>query len=70
MKGPGYTMSDLFFWGGFIAGCGIGVTVLRQMGVTNQWVVLGCGLVLGMGVGWLLEKIHQGGPRHPQDPGM
>lgn len=66
MKGPNYTTADLFYWGGFIAGTGIGVTLARKLGVTNQIVTLLIGMALGVGLGYLLERIHSG-PQGPQD---
>ncbi|MGE0706999.1 MAG: hypothetical protein AB7N76_02590 [Planctomycetota bacterium] len=66
MKGPGYTTKDLFYWGGLIAGWGIGHQLGIKMGVTNRFALLGMGLALGVGLGWLLERIHSG-PQSPDD---
>ena len=68
MKGPRASMSDLFWWGGFIGGVCVAVLVVRQLGVTNRWVELIAGLVVGVGLGYTLEKIHSGSkPPPPPD---
>lgn len=68
MKGPGYTLSDLFWWGGMIAGIGISHTVMLKMGVGNRWVLLLGSLACGVALGWLLESIHRGGSAPPPPP--
>jgi hypothetical protein len=57
-KGPGYTVNDLVYWSGMIAGIVGVVTIGRSYGV-NQLVLLIGGIVLGAGLGFTLERAYR-----------
>ena len=54
-------MKDLFYWGGLIAGMGIGHLGLAQLGVHNRILQLLAGLALGVGLGYMLERMYTSG---------
>lgn len=55
---PQYTTRDLVYYGGLFLGLCTTYVLLESMGVHNQWVKLGGGLAVGVGCGWLLEKVY------------
>ena len=59
-----YPVSDLFYWAGFALGAGLGYRGAIHLGVSNQWVSMGISLAVGVGIGFLVERIHTG-PRLP-----
>jgi len=55
---PQYTTKDLVYYGGMFLGISVTYVLLESIGVTSQWGKLGGGLVVGIGCGWLLEKVY------------
>jgi uncharacterized membrane protein len=58
MAGPGYTVRDLMWWTGFIAGTVIVTLSLRPMEVLPQFWCTIVGMAVGVGVGYLLETAY------------
>ncbi len=56
MSGPGYTEKDLYYYGGLMGGIALAFIVLGRLGVHNTIVRLIIGLIVGVGLGWFLEK--------------
>jgi hypothetical protein len=67
MRSPNYSVKDLFYWGGLIAGMGIGTVGMRHLGYGNGWLPLIVGLCLGVALGYTLEKIYTSGQQPPDD---
>jgi hypothetical protein len=66
-SGPGYTVADLVWYSGLIAGMVGTYFALMPLGV-QKWVSLVAGLVVGIGLGWLGETIYrQSKRRRPPD---
>ncbi|MBL4849978.1 MAG: hypothetical protein JKY65_30995 [Planctomycetes bacterium] len=59
-----YSVSDLFYWFGFALGAGVGYRGALQLDVSNRWVSMGISLAVGVGVGFLVERLHRG-PKQP-----
>ena len=53
---PQYSTRDLVYYGGLFAGVIITHLLLQSMGVNNRIITLVAGLIVGVGLGWLLEK--------------
>jgi hypothetical protein len=69
MQGPGYTVKDLFYYGGLFAGIILVSTTLQPWGIHPLFRLL-LGLGLGVGLGWLLERIYENmvaSRRSPED---
>lgn len=64
MKVPRFSLSELFYWGGLIAGIGISHTIMTKAGYGGIPVLL-VSIACGVGLGWLLETIHKGGSMPP-----
>ena len=58
---PQYTTRDLVYYGGLFLGLATTYVLLESLGVTNQFVKLIGGLVVGVGCGWVLEKVYTSG---------
>jgi hypothetical protein len=56
MRAPDYTWADLIYYGGLGIGGGITYFTLQAMGVRSQIILLIAALIVGVGVGYLLEK--------------
>jgi len=56
MSGPGLSEKDLYYYGGLFAGIIIAYVGLTRLGVHNTFVRLVVGLILGVGLGWFLER--------------
>ncbi len=59
--GPQYTMADLFYYGGMIAGMGLGYKTAERLGFQHQLVKLLAGVALGVLIGFCLERMYTGG---------
>ncbi len=57
---PQYTTRDLYYYGGLFAGIIVAFGVLGLVGVQSQWIKLIVGLVFGVGLGWVTEKLLTG----------
>lgn len=55
---PQYTTKDLVYYSGLFLGLATTYVLLESMGVSNQIVKLLAGLAVGVGCGWLLEKVY------------
>ena len=70
MKGPQYDWPDLAYWGGMILGTSITVTAMRQAGLGNGILQLIAGIAVGVGVGFVAERmVRTAGTRPPGDGG-
>jgi hypothetical protein len=67
-QGPGYTINDLVYWGGLMAGLGVTYLALKPLG-WHPIVQLLLSLVAGVGVGYVCEKIYDQSKRRPGPPG-
>lgn len=57
-SGPGYTMTDLVYYAGLFGG--VIVVYLATKNVPLHPILrLGAGLVVGVGVGWALERAYR-----------
>jgi hypothetical protein len=63
-KGPGYTVNDLVYWTGMMGGIIAVVLTGRQYGV-NQIILLIGGLVVGAGLGFVMERAYRNSNRRP-----
>jgi len=52
--------TDAIYYGGLMVGIIIGTLVLRELGVTGIWQLIGS-LVLGVGVGYAAERAYSSG---------
>jgi hypothetical protein len=50
---------DAIYYGGLIAGMILGAWILREMGVTGLFQLLG-GLAFGFGLGYTAEQVYNG----------
>lgn len=71
--GPHYTMADLFYYGGMIAGMGLGYKTAERLGFEHSLVKLLAGVALGVLIGFCLERMYTGGlaaedPYDDEDP--
>jgi hypothetical protein len=57
-RGPGYTVADLVWYSGLIAGV-VGTYFALAPVDVQKWVKLVAGLVVGIGLGWLGETIYR-----------
>ncbi len=55
---PQYTTKDLVYYSGMFLGLAATYVLLESLGVSNQIVKLLGGLTVGVGCGWLLEKLY------------
>ncbi|MBI4606378.1 MAG: hypothetical protein HY721_30805 [Planctomycetes bacterium] len=67
-KGPGYTGKDLVFYVGLIGGIIIVYLALQPYGF-HPFVALLCGIAVGGGAGWVLEKVWDSVHRSGRGPG-
>lgn len=69
-QGPGYTVKDLVFWIGLFTGLIVTYLVMEAFEI-HRIVRLLVGLVVGLGVGWVLTKAFEFGKvppdREPED---
>ena len=56
---PQYTTKDLVYYSGLFVGLGVTYTMLPQVGVTNRFVSLVVAVIVGVGCGWLAERIYR-----------
>lgn len=54
---PDYSTTDLVRYMGLFVGVGVTYTLLEQMGVTNNIVRLVAAFAVGIGTGWLAERL-------------
>jgi hypothetical protein len=67
MAGPGYTVNDLVYYMGLFGGI-IGVYLgTAPLGLHPLLRLVG-GLIVGVGCGWVLEKLYTKATRWPDDP--
>lgn len=57
-KGPGYTISDLVYYGGLFGGVIVVYLATKSMAI-HPIVRLGVGLVVGVGLGWAFERAYR-----------
>lgn len=56
-KGPGYTVNDLVYYGGLFGGLIVVYLAGRPYGVHPIALLVG-GLVVGVGLGYVLERLY------------
>ncbi len=64
IKGPGYTVNDLVYWTGMIAGIVAVFAIGKPYGVDRIILLIG-GVVAGAGLGFVLEKVYKNSSQPP-----
>lgn len=67
MKAPEYTFKDLIYYAGLFLGIIGTYLILQSMGI-NPIVRLIVGLVVGVGIGWGLERLYLSIDPKDRDP--
>ncbi len=67
IKSPGYTINDLMYWSGMIAGIVTVVLIGKQYGIDRIFLLIG-GIVLGAGLGYTLEMAYRKSMEPPRPP--
>jgi len=62
-----YTTKDLYSYGGFILGTALTYVLLQEAGVEGKWQRLIPAVLVGMGFGWLGDRLH-GSPKADDPP--
>jgi hypothetical protein len=60
IKGPGYTVNDLFYYAGLMGGI-VAMYLLLGLYDVHPLLKLGAGVAAGAGLGWVLEKMWKSG---------